>query len=142
MLSAAHLFLNAFFVFFLVHWLVPDFMALCSDFAATIQRFTIFGITSNMLVKRHYDFLALALFTGVYVIVTLILLSVTLFGVDTIESSRIYLRFCWSSHLLECWYIFFMLFIHLSSKENLVPIDRSVPMVSYDIQNVMIVTYI
>ena len=77
-------------------------MALCSDFAATIQRFTIFGITSNMLVKRHYDFLALVFLNGVDAIGKLGLLYVTPIGVETIAAYSISLRFCWSSHLPEC----------------------------------------
>ena len=69
---------------FLVHWLVPNFMALRFDFANTIRRFAVFGLTSNMLVNRHSDFLELGFLTGVYGIRTLGLLSVTPSRVDTI----------------------------------------------------------
>ena len=51
-------------------------MALCLDFAAPIRRFAVLFLTSNMLVKRHSDFLALSFLNGDYVIVTLELLSV------------------------------------------------------------------
>ena len=70
-------------------------MALRFDFAATIRRFAIFGLTSNMLVNKHSDFLALSFLTGVYIIITLGVLSVNPSGVDTNEASRISLRFCW-----------------------------------------------
>ena len=69
-------------------------MALRLDFASTKRRFSAVGLTSNMLVKIYSDFLALGFLTGVDVIVTLGLLSVTLYGVDTISESRISLRFC------------------------------------------------
>ena len=54
--------------FCLVDWLVPTFMALSLDFAATIKRFSVFGLTSNMLVKRYSDFLSLSFLTDVDVI--------------------------------------------------------------------------
>ena len=94
------------FGFFLVHRLVPTFMVLRIDFAAPIRCFAVFFLTSNMLVKRHSDFLALGFLTDDDVIATLVLLSVTPSLVDTIAESRIYLRYCWSSHLPACWYIF------------------------------------
>ena len=62
-------------------------------------------------------------------ICTLWLLSVTPYGVDSTDFSRISLSFCWSSLLPVCWYIFLMLFIHLCSKEDLVNDDWSIPMV-------------
>ena len=102
--------------FFWVHRLLPTLMALCFDFWAPIQCFDAFGLASNMLVKRHSDFLAL-FFNGVGVIGISGLLSVTPYGVDTIAASRISLRFCWPSNLPACWYIFFMLFVHFCSKE-------------------------
>ena len=92
----------ALFLFLLVHWLVPTFMAMCFDFAATIRRFAVFGTTSNMLVNKHSDFIGLGFLTGVDVIGTLGLLSLTPYGVDTIAASSISLRFCWSSNLTAC----------------------------------------
>ena len=84
---------------FLVHRLLPNLMALSLEFAATIRRFTVFGLTCNMLVKRHSDFLALGALTGVDAIGALGILYVTPSGVDTTASFIISLRFCWSSHL-------------------------------------------
>ena len=52
-------------------------MALRFDFSAKIRRFAVFCLTSNMLVERHSDFLALGFLTGVDVIDTLGLLYVT-----------------------------------------------------------------
>ena len=49
--------------------------------------------------------------------------------VDTIASSRIYFRFCWSPHLPAYCYIFFMLFKHLCLKESLLLNDWSIPIV-------------
>ena len=82
-------------------------MALCFDFAATMQHFAVFGLTLNMLVNKHSGLLELGFLTGVYVIGTLGLLSMTPSGVDTIAESSISLRFCCSSHLPACWYIYF-----------------------------------
>ena len=77
-------------------------MALLLDSAATIRRFAVFGLTSNMLVKIHSTFLVLGFLTGVDVLGTLGLLSVTTSGVDTITASIISLRFCWSPQLPAC----------------------------------------
>ena len=77
-------------------------MNLRFDYAATIRRFAVFVLTSNVLVNKHSDFLALGFLTGVDVIGTLGFLSVTPYGVDTIAASRISLRFYWSSHLPVC----------------------------------------
>ena len=71
-------------------------MALRLDFAAPTRRFYVFFLTFNMLVNKHSDFLELFLLTDVSVIGTLELSSVTSYGVDTIEASRIHFRFCWS----------------------------------------------
>ena len=117
------------FLFFLFHCLVPIFMALRFDFAATIWRFVVFGLTSNMLVNKHHDFLALGFLTGVDVIGTLRMLSVTPYGVDTLSASRISFRSFWSSHLPACLFIYLMLFIHLCSKEDLVHNYCSIPIV-------------
>ena len=67
-------------------------MALRLDFASTKRRFSVLGLTSNMLVKRHIDFLALGFLTGVGVIGTLELSYVTPYGVDSISALIIYLR--------------------------------------------------
>ena len=77
-------------------------MALCLDFAATIRRFAVFGLTSNMLVKRRSDYLEFGFLAGFYVIGVSGLLSVTPSGVDTIAASKISLRLFWSSHLPAC----------------------------------------
>ena len=61
-------------------------MALRLDFTSTIRHFAVFGLTSNMLVKRHSAFLALGSLTGVDVIGALGLLYVTPYGVDTISA--------------------------------------------------------
>ena len=115
--------------FFFVHRVVTNFMALCFGFAAIIRRFAVFGLISNMLVKRHSDLLALGFLTGVDIIGTLGILSVTPSGFYTIAAYRISLNLCWSSHLTACWYILFMLFILLCSKEDLVHNDWSIPIV-------------
>ena len=95
--------MNAHFViFFLVHWLVPTFMALSFDSAATIRRSSVFGLTSNILVNKHNDYLALGFFTDVDFINNLGLLSVTPSGLNAIAASMLSLRFCWSSHLTAC----------------------------------------
>ena len=82
--------------------LVPTFMDLRLYFAAPIRRFAVFGLTSNMLANKHSDLLVLGFLTGVDVIGTLGLLSVTSSGVYTIAVYIIFLRFCWLSHLPEC----------------------------------------
>ena len=120
---SAHWFLNALFVFFGVQRLLQTFMALRLDFSATKQRLAVLGWTSNMFVNKHSDFLALGFLTGNDVIFTLGLLSMNNSGVDSISAYRISLRFCWSSHLPACWYIFLILFIHMCSKEDLVNDD-------------------
>ena len=77
-------------------------MASPLDLAATKQRFAVVGLTSNMFVNKHSDFLALGFLTGVDSICTLGLLSVDPYVVDSIAAPRISLRFCWSSHLPAC----------------------------------------
>ena len=114
---------------FLVRRLLPTFVAFRLDFASTKRRFAVFGLTSNMLVNKHSGFLALGFLTGVDAIGTLGISYVTSYWVDSIAASIISLRFCWSSHLPACWYIFFMLFIHMCSKEDLVNDDWSIPLV-------------
>ena len=69
-------------------------MALRMDFSATKKRFAVLGLTSNMFLNKHSDFLALGILTGVDVIYTLGLLSVNPSGVDSISDYRISLRFC------------------------------------------------
>ena len=109
--------------------LLHTFMALRLDFSATKQRLAVLGWTSNMFVNKHSDFLELGLLTGDDFKCTLGLLSVTPSGLDSIAAYIISFRFCWSSHLPACWYIFLMLFIHLCSKEDLVNYDWSIPIV-------------
>ena len=77
-------------------------MALRLDFAATIRRVSVLGLASNMLVKRHSDFLTLGFLIGVNVIFTLGQLYVNHSGEDSIAESIIPFRFCWSSNLPAC----------------------------------------
>ena len=77
-------------------------MALRLYSADTKRRFSVFGLTYNMAVNKHSDFLAIGFLTGVDAIGTLGLLSVTPYGVDSITASRISLRFYLSSHLPAC----------------------------------------
>ena len=72
-----------------------------------------------MFVNKHSDFLVLGFLTGVDGICTLGMLSVNTSGVDSRAASILPLRFCWSSYLPAYWYIFFVLFIHMCSKEDL-----------------------
>ena len=74
------------FVFFLVQRLLPTFMVLHLNFAATKRRFDVLGLTLSMFVNKNNDLLALGFLTGVYVICTLGLLSVTPSGVDSISA--------------------------------------------------------
>ena len=69
-------------------------MALCLDFAATKRRFAVLGLTSNIFVNKHIDFLALGFFTVDYGIYILGLLSVNPSVVDSKAASIIPLRFC------------------------------------------------
>ena len=59
-------------------------MDLRFDFAATKRIFAVFGLTSNMLVNKYSDFLALGFLTGVDVIGKLGLSYMTIYGVDII----------------------------------------------------------
>ena len=129
-----------FSVFFLIHRLVPTLMNLCFGFAAPIRCFAVFFLTSNMMVKRHSDFLVLCFLTGVDFIGALVMLSVTHSGVYTIAASRISLRLFWLSHLPACWYIF------LCCSKNCVQKKKNWIMIgqyqysSCDLQDVIIVT--
>ena len=77
-------------------------MDLRFDFEAPTRSFALFFLTFNMLVKRHSDFLALGVLTGIDVMGTVGLLYVTSYGVDTISAYIISLRFFWYSHLPAC----------------------------------------
>ena len=77
-------------------------MDLRLDFVATKRCFAVLGLTSNMVVNKHSDLLALVFLDGVDFIGTLGLLYVTSSGVDTIAASRISLRFFWLSRLPAC----------------------------------------
>ena len=117
-------------------------MALRFDFVATIQRFAVFCLTSNMLVKRHSYLLALGLLTDVHVIGTLGLLSVNPSGVDTIVASRISLRF-FGRHTYLHVDISFLCFSYICvQKKTWCIMIGQYQQSSYDIQDVMIVTYI
>ena len=104
-------------------------MDLHFDFAYSTRRKVALFLTSNMLVNKHSDLLAVDFLTILLVILKLGLTSVTYSGVKTIAASIISLRFCWSSHLLACWYIFFVLFKYLCSTEGLLLNDWSIPVV-------------
>ena len=69
-------------------------MDLRFEFAATKRRLDVLGLTSNMFVNKHSDFLALGFLVGVDFICTLGILSETPYGVDSIAASIISLRFC------------------------------------------------
>ena len=69
-------------------------MALRFYFADPTRRFVVLFLTSNMLVKRHRDFLALGFLTAVDVIGTLGLSYLTSYGVKTIAAYIISLIFC------------------------------------------------
>ena len=92
--------------FNLVHRIFPTLIALRFDFTDSTRRFSVLFLTSNMLVNKLSDFLALGFLTIVWVIRKPGLTSVTSYGLETIPTSRISFRFCWSSHLPACWYIF------------------------------------
>ena len=81
------------FLVFFFQRLLHTSMALRLDFAATKRSFAVVGLTSNMFVNKHSDFLALCFLTGDYVIYTSGLLFVNPYGVDSIAASRIFLRF-------------------------------------------------
>ena len=69
-------------------------MDLRFDFAVTNRHFAVVGLTSNIFVNKHSDFIALGFLTGDDVICTLGLLSVNHSGVYSRAASRISLRFC------------------------------------------------
>ena len=69
-------------------------MALRLYFAATKRRWDVVGLTANMFVNKHSDFLALGFLTGDYVICALGLLSMNPSGVDSIAASITSLMFC------------------------------------------------
>ena len=67
--------------FLLVHWLVPTLMTLSFDFAAPTRRFAVLFFTSNVLVNKHSDLLALGFLTRYDVIGNCGLLSMNPSGV-------------------------------------------------------------
>ena len=69
-------------------------MDLRLDFAATKRRLAVVGLTDNMFVNKHSDFLALVFLTVVDGIGILGLLSVNPSGVDSIAAYIISLIFC------------------------------------------------
>ena len=74
--------------------MLPTFVALCFDFAATKRRFSVLGLTSNMFVNKNSDLLAVGFLTGDHFVCTLGMLFVNPSGVDSRAASRISLRFC------------------------------------------------
>ena len=104
----SHWFLNALFVlFYCSTGYFTHFHGSAFWFCRYNTMFCCFRLLSNMLMDRYSDFIALGLFNGFDVIGILGMLSVPPSLVDTIAASRISLRFCWSSHLPACWYIYF-----------------------------------
>ena len=97
----------SFSFFKLVYRILQTLMDLCFDFTAPTRCFDVLFSTSNMLVNKQSDFLALGFLTFVWVIRKLGLIFVIYSGVDTISAPIIPFGFCWSSHLSACWYIFF-----------------------------------
>ena len=90
------------------HGVVPPLIDLYFNLSAPNQQMAVLFFTSNMLVKRHSDFLSLGFLTGVGVMVDLGLLLVDYSGVETIGASIISFNCCWSSHLPACLYNFLM----------------------------------
>ena len=80
---------------FNAHGVVPYLIALRLDLSDTTRWVEVLFFISNMLVKRHSDFLALGFLTGVYVVVDMGLLLVNPSGVETIAASRISLNCFW-----------------------------------------------
>ena len=68
---------------FNTHGVVLDLIDLIFDLAAMTRRVAVLFFKSNMLVKRHSDFIALGLLTGVDVMRDMGLLSVNNSGVET-----------------------------------------------------------
>ena len=58
-------------------------------FAATKRHFAVLGLTSNMVVNKHSDFLAFGFLTDVDVIGTLGMLSVTPYGVYIVHLTNV-----------------------------------------------------
>ena len=85
--------MNSIFYFFNIHVVVPYLIDLRLDLAAPTRRVAVLFFTSKMLAKRHSDFLALGLLTGVDVIGDMGLSSVNNSGVEKIAASRISLNF-------------------------------------------------
>ena len=96
------IFERPFRIFFLVQRILTTFTALLLDFPAKKRRFAVLGIISNMFVNKHIYVLALGFLTGVDVIFTLGLLSVTPYGADSRAASKTSLRFFLSSLLPAC----------------------------------------
>ena len=88
-------------------------MALSFYFAAPTRRFDVIFLTLNILVNKNSDLLALYFLTGVDVIGTLGLSSVTYSGVDTVAAYRISVSFFCCHTYLNVDIFFLMLFKHL-----------------------------
>ena len=91
-----------FHIGFFFHSVVPDSIYLPFYLADLTRRIAFFFFASNMLLKRHSNFLALGFLTGVGVKGYLGLLLVNLSGVENIAASIISLNCCWSSHFTGC----------------------------------------
>ena len=77
-------------------------MYLCFYFAAPKLRIAVPFLTSNILVNKRSDFLALGFLAIFWVIGKIGLSSVISYRVEIIAASIISLSFCWSSHLPAC----------------------------------------
>ena len=72
---------------------ITHFRGFAFEFCSHKTTFSVLGLIFNMLVNKHSDLLALGFLTGVDVIGTLGLSSVTPSGAESIAASIISLRF-------------------------------------------------
>ena len=91
-------------LFSIAHGVVPDLFALRLNLVAPTRQISVFFFTSNMLVKRHSDFIALGFLTSAGVMGYMGLLLINPSVIDTTASSSISFNCCWSSHFPECLY--------------------------------------
>ena len=94
-----------FLLLFQCPWCISVFNCLALRFSSSNLTISIF-FTSKVLVNIHSYFCALGFLNGDYVMGDIGMLLVNPSGVETIETSRIFLNCCWSSHLPACLHIF------------------------------------
>ena len=134
--------MDALFVFFRGPKDITHFHGFVFGFLATKQRFSVLGFTSNMFANKHSDFLALGFLTGDDVICTLGLLSVTPSGVDSRADSRISLSFFGHHFYLHVDISFWCCSYICVQKKTWWMMIGQYKYSSYDLQDVMIATYI